>query len=109
MPTLKELNNTVSLQDQMQTNEDGSIVLINVFTIDPADEEALLASWSHDAAFMKEQPDILKEIEWKLQAVWKEYKEILEEGEDQKAKKLLNEYQELRMLYKKQKILLDLD
>lgn len=56
MPTLKELNETVSLQTQMQSNEDGSIVLINVFTIDPKDEEALLKSWAHDAAFMKAQP-----------------------------------------------------
>lgn len=56
MPKLKELNDIVSLQDQLQTNEDGSVVLINVFTIDPKDEDALLAAWSHDASFMKEQP-----------------------------------------------------
>ena len=56
MPNLKELNDHVSLGDQMQTNEDGSIVLINVFTIDAADEDALLAAWAHDAQFMKEQP-----------------------------------------------------
>jgi len=55
MPVLKELNDTVSLADQMQTNEDGSIVLINVFTIDPADEEALVAAWKHDADFMRAQ------------------------------------------------------
>lgn len=56
MPKLKELNDIVSLQDQLQTNEDGSVVLINVLTIDPKDEEALLAAWSHDASFMKKQP-----------------------------------------------------
>ena len=56
MPQFKELNDNVGLGEQMQTNEDGSIVLINVFTIDPADEDALLAAWSHDADFMKEQP-----------------------------------------------------
>ncbi len=56
MPNVKELNDTVSLMDQMQTNEDGSIVLINVFTIDPADENALIEAWSHDAEFMKAQP-----------------------------------------------------
>ncbi len=56
MPNVKELNDTVSLMDQMQTNEDGSIVLINVFTIDPADEDALIEAWSHDAKFMKAQP-----------------------------------------------------
>ena len=56
MPNFKELNDAVSLADQMQSNEDGSVVLINVFTIDAQDEEALLAAWSHDADFMKAQP-----------------------------------------------------
>ena len=56
MPHFKELNDQVSLADQMQSNEDGSIVLINVFTVDPQDEEALVAAWAHDADFMKAQP-----------------------------------------------------
>ena len=56
MPKLKELNDTVALADQMQTNDDGSIVLINDFTFDPADEGALIAAWTHDAEFMKSQP-----------------------------------------------------
>lgn len=56
MTGFKELNEKVGLADQMQTNEDGSIVLINLFTVDPADEAALLAAWSHDADFMKAQP-----------------------------------------------------
>ncbi|MGI9435555.1 MAG: antibiotic biosynthesis monooxygenase family protein [Geminicoccaceae bacterium] len=56
MPHFKELNDQIGLADQMQSNEDGSVVLINVFTVDSADEAALLAAWSHDAAFMKAQP-----------------------------------------------------
>lgn len=56
MVGFKELNEKVGLGDQIQSNEEGSIVLINVFTADPADEEALLAAWSHDADFMKAQP-----------------------------------------------------
>lgn len=56
MTGFKELNEEVGLADQMQTNEDGSIVLINLFTVEPADEAALLAAWSHDADFMKAQP-----------------------------------------------------
>ncbi len=56
MPGFKEMNDAVSLSDQMQTNEDGSVVLINLFTVDPAEEEALVAAWSHDANFMREQP-----------------------------------------------------
>jgi len=56
MSRFKELNDKVSLADQMQSNEDGSVVLINVFMIDPDDEHALLAAWKHDADFMRAQP-----------------------------------------------------
>ena len=50
-----ELDAIVTLADQMDADE-GPIVLINLFTVDAADEEALLAAWSHDADFMKVQP-----------------------------------------------------
>jgi len=56
MPKFIELSDSMSLADQMESNEDGSIVLINVFTIYPGDEEALLAAWKHDADFMRAQP-----------------------------------------------------
>lgn len=39
----------------MQANE-GPVVLINVFSIDSADEDALIKSWTKDAEFMKAQP-----------------------------------------------------
>ena len=56
MPVVKEMNDVVGLGQQMQSDEDGAVVLLNVFTVDPKDEDALLESWAHDAAFMKEQP-----------------------------------------------------
>lgn len=56
MPGFKELNDVVSLAHQIQSNEEGPVVLMNVFTIEPADEEALLTAWKHDAEFMKAQP-----------------------------------------------------
>lgn len=56
MPQFKELNNRITLEQQMQTNEDGSIVLINVFTVDSGDETELIERWSHDAEFLKSQP-----------------------------------------------------
>ena len=56
MPRFEELNSRVGLGDQLQTNEDGSVVLINVFTVDPGEEEALIAAWTHDADFMRAQP-----------------------------------------------------
>ncbi|CTQ59626.1 MAG: antibiotic biosynthesis monooxygenase family protein [Roseibium album] len=55
MANFEELDRVVSLADQMKA-EDGPIVLINVFTVDAGDEEALVAAWSHDADFMKAQP-----------------------------------------------------
>ncbi len=56
MPTFKELSDRVTLSEQLQANEDGSIVLINIFTVDPADEDELLVTWERDAHFMKAQP-----------------------------------------------------
>jgi heme-degrading monooxygenase HmoA len=55
MPKFEELDPKVTLAQQMQTSG-GPIVLINLFRIDPADEDALIKAWSHDADFMKAQP-----------------------------------------------------
>ncbi len=55
MAGLEELDATVTLGQQLQADE-GPVVLVNIFTIDPADEEALLKAWAHDADFMKVQP-----------------------------------------------------
>ncbi len=56
MLEFKEMNDHVGIGQQLQSNDDGSVVLVNVFTVDPADEAALIAAWSHDAEFMKSQP-----------------------------------------------------
>lgn len=55
MPQFIELDKVVTLAEQMQS-EAGNVVLINVFTVEPNDEEALIKAWSHDADFMKSQP-----------------------------------------------------
>lgn len=55
MAEIAELDALVTLADQMQT-EEGPIVLINLFTVDAKDEDALLRCWAHDADFMKLQP-----------------------------------------------------
>ena len=56
MPSSKEFSELVSLADQMKSGEEGPIVLMNIFTVDAAEEEALLSAWKHDADFMKAQP-----------------------------------------------------
>ena len=55
MPKLESLDEAVTLADQMEADE-GPVVLINLFTVDAADEQALLDAWTHDANFMKAQP-----------------------------------------------------
>ena len=55
MHAFEELDKIVTLADQM-TAQEGPIALINLFTVDAGDEDALLKAWSHDADFMKQQP-----------------------------------------------------
>ena len=58
MSGIVELDAIVTLADQMNA-EESPIVLLNLFTVDAADEEALLKAWSHDADFMKAQPGFI--------------------------------------------------
>jgi heme-degrading monooxygenase HmoA len=55
MSGFEELDAIVTLADQMKATT-GPVVLINLFTVDAADEAALLNAWAHDADFMKAQP-----------------------------------------------------
>lgn len=55
MTAFEELDKTVTLAAQMQADE-GPVVLVNLFTVDAAEEAELLAAWAHDADFMKAQP-----------------------------------------------------
>ncbi len=56
MANFKDLDAVVSLADQMGSDAEGPVVLMNVFTVDSKDEDALIVAWSHDADFMKVQP-----------------------------------------------------
>lgn len=55
MLNFEELDADITFEDQMMV-DDGPIVLMNLFTVSEADEEALLKAWSDDAGFMKTQP-----------------------------------------------------
>ena len=37
----------------------GPVVLVNIFTLDKADEQAFLQAWRDDALFMKQQPGFI--------------------------------------------------
>ena len=55
MLTLQPLDAQVPIQKQLSTDV-APVTLINVFTVDAADVEQLMAAWEHDANWMKLQP-----------------------------------------------------
>jgi heme-degrading monooxygenase HmoA len=55
---LREMDDQVTYVQQLQ-HGDGPVVLINQFTLAPADAERFLQVWADDAAFMKQQPGFI--------------------------------------------------
>ncbi len=58
MTMLRPLDPAFPIERQLGT-EASAVVLVNLFTVDKADEPALLAAWTHDAEFMKQQPGFI--------------------------------------------------
>lgn len=58
MAKLTELDQRVTLDAQLVGTE-GPVILINTFTVDPAEIDQLLDAWTHDAHFMKRQPGFI--------------------------------------------------
>lgn len=58
MIQLIEMDETVTLQQQMG-QEMGPVILINKFNVNPEDVDQLIAAWSADAAFFKQQPGFI--------------------------------------------------
>lgn len=58
MLTLRDLDPACPVARQLAT-EASPVVLVNLFTLDEADEPALLAAWTRDAEFMKRQPGFI--------------------------------------------------
>ena len=54
MPTLRPLDPTFAIDRQL-TVDAVPVVLVNVFTLEPADEPKFLQAWQDDALFMKRQ------------------------------------------------------
>jgi heme-degrading monooxygenase HmoA len=46
--------------EQQITVDAAPVVLVNVFTLEPADEQAFLEAWTTDAEFMKRQPGFIQ-------------------------------------------------
>jgi heme-degrading monooxygenase HmoA len=58
MAQLRPLDPAFPIERQL-ASEVGPVVLVNLFTVDLADEQALLAAWADDAAFMRRQPGFI--------------------------------------------------
>jgi heme-degrading monooxygenase HmoA len=59
MPKLIEMDANVPLRQQLQEHGSEPVVLINAFTVDPADIDQFLEAWRADAAIMKRQPGFI--------------------------------------------------
>jgi heme-degrading monooxygenase HmoA len=58
MSLLRPLDPAFPIERQIAIDV-GPVVLVNVFTLDKADEPAFLKVWRKDAAFMKRQPGFI--------------------------------------------------
>ena len=58
MPLLRPLDPAFPIERQLSADA-APVVLVNVFTLDRADERAFLEAWQDDAQFMKRQPGFI--------------------------------------------------
>jgi hypothetical protein len=58
MSLLRPLDPAFPIERQLAVNA-SPVVLVNLFTLDKADEKTFLPVWQNDAAFMKRQPGCL--------------------------------------------------
>ncbi len=58
MSLLRPLDPEFPIERQIAIDA-GPVVLVNVFTLDKADEETFLEVWTDDAGFMKRQPGFI--------------------------------------------------
>lgn len=58
MPLMRPLDPAFPIERQLAVDAN-SVVLVNVFTLDAADEQVFLQTWRDDAAFMKRQPGFI--------------------------------------------------
>ena len=56
---MKPLDPAFPIQQQLGLPDPGPVVLVNLFTLDAADEVAFLAAWGSDAAYMKARPGFI--------------------------------------------------
>ena len=55
MLTIQPLDPQFPISEQLNST-DSSVILVNIFKVDPNDIDALLSAWEDDANWMKKQP-----------------------------------------------------
>ncbi|WP_407148467.1 antibiotic biosynthesis monooxygenase family protein [Bradyrhizobium sp. ORS 86] len=58
MPQMRPLDPAFPIERQLALDAT-SVVLVNLFTLDKADEDSFLKAWQDDAAIMKRQPGFI--------------------------------------------------
>src|ERR1700758_1342463 len=58
MPLLRPLDPAFPIERQLAIDA-SPVVLVNVFTLDKADEQTFLKAWQDDAVFLKRQPGFI--------------------------------------------------
>ena len=58
MPLLRPLDPAFPIERQLAI-EASPVILVNLFTLDKADEQSFLEAWRADALFMKQQPGFI--------------------------------------------------
>ena len=58
MPLMRPLDPHFPIERQLAVDAT-SVVLVNVFTLEKADEQTFLQAWRNDAAFMRQQPGFI--------------------------------------------------
>ncbi|MBS9423670.1 antibiotic biosynthesis monooxygenase family protein [Photorhabdus caribbeanensis] len=59
MVKLEEMDTHVTLREQLFSNTDGSIVLVNIFHVDPSMADALIETWKEDAEYFRSKVGLI--------------------------------------------------
>jgi quinol monooxygenase YgiN len=59
MAKFVEMDEKVTLSEQMEENVEGAVILINKFNVKPEEVDQFLRSWADDATYFKQQPGFI--------------------------------------------------
>lgn len=55
----EEMDSTVTLARQLQADQPGQVILVNRFSVNPAERQQLIDAWARDAAYFQRQPGFI--------------------------------------------------